>query len=276
MPELPEVETFRRFLLPRLKNKVIKSVNVYWSRLIKKPTNLDIFFKGLINQKFHDVKRRGKYLLFILDHHVLITHLRMEGRFFVTENDQSALMRNCLCKFALSDNHFLYYVDSRHFGTFHLEDKKDYFQHSGLKKLGLEPFDSQLTVSYLMNAWKKRTIAIKVALLEQTVITGIGNIYACEVLFLAKISPWKITNQLSTKSLKLIILHLQKVMQEAIAMKGTTIHTFSVNNQKGLYFSQLRVYAREHKPCLDCQTPILKKQINGRGTYYCPRCQRNN
>lgn len=114
------------------------------------------------------------------------------------------------------------------------------------------------------------------ALLEQTVLAGIGNIYACEILFLSQISPFIAANKLSQKALKLLIKNFQIVMEQAIAMKGTTIHTFSVNNQKGLYFSELKVYGRNDQPCFVCQTLIVKQQLNGRGTYYCPRCQKNN
>lgn len=275
MPELPEVETFRRFLSPRLKGKKIQKVEVYWPSLIKKP-NLHLTFQSkLINQTFLDLERKGKFLLFFLSDYVLVSHLRMEGKFFFTEHDQSALMQHCLCKFTFSDNTYLFYVDSRHFGTFHLENKATYLENSGLKKLGLEPFNPKLTEEYLAHAWKHRTICIKTALLEQTVVTGIGNIYACEILFASRISPFQKVNQLTAPQLQKIIVNCRQIMLEAIAMKGTTIHTFNVNNQKGLYFIQLKVYARQDKPCFNCRTLIIREKINGRGTFYCRHCQKN-
>ncbi len=275
MPELPEVETFCQFLLPKLKNKSIKEVEVYWKKLIKKPQNKAIFREKLLNEKFLTIKRRGKYILFFLQKYVLVVHLRMEGRFFFAKaGELNPEPANCLCKFFLSEGSCLYYVDSRHFGTFHLEKKQNYFNNSGLKKLGVEPFSDQLDEEYLLKHWQKRKINVKSALLEQTVIVGIGNIYACEILFLSKIWPYKKVNELSKKELKTIIENCQKIMKEAIKLKGTTIHTFSVDNKKGLYFNELKVYGRAQKPCFICNLSISKEKINGRGTFYCPSCQK--
>ncbi len=275
MPELPEVETFRRFLEKKVKGKKINKINLFFPKLIKKPYNYKKFPNFLVGLSIDEIKRKGKYLLFFLQKYVLIVHLRMEGK-FIFENVENKNQLHCSMEFIFEDNKRLYYCDSRKFGTFELELEKHYLENKGLKKLGLEPFDSKLTVSYLQKNWSKRTILIKTALLEQTVIAGIGNIYACEILFLSNISPFQKINTLNEKQLQKIITNLQKIMKKAIQLGGTTTKTFKVNERKGLFFKELKVYAKKNQKCFFCFDKILWIKINNRGTFYCPSCQKKD
>lgn len=273
MPELPEVETFRLFLESKIKHKTILNVQVFFSPVIKKPNDVNLFCRHLIGQKIHNIARKGKYLLFMLDDNVLIVHLRMEGGFEVNTN-KNKQPPHCLLEFEMSDHSFLRYVDSRRFGTFHLESKNNYINNPGVAKLGLEPFSNALNAHYLAKKWINRKILIKTALLEQTVIAGIGNIYACEVLYLTKISPYRLVNNVTLQELERLINNLRIIMTKAIQHKGTTISTFYVDDQQGMFYQQLQVYGRKGKKCMVCQTQIHKVKINNRGTYFCPQCQK--
>ncbi len=272
MPELPEVETIKEQLKLKLIGNQITKVNILWPNIIQDLTVED-FSKQIINQEIIDIKRRGKWLLIELKDYYLFVHLRMEGKFFFkTKKDLYDKHEHVI--FTLKDKRELRYHDLRKFGKMKLVSKTNLDKIDFLNKLGLEPFDKRLTVSYLKNKFKKRTIPIKTILLDQSIIAGIGNIYANEILFLAKINPLRRANELNNQELKLIIKYAKKVLKEAIKLGGTTIRSYlSLNNKKGLFQERLLIHGKQNKPCLNCQTMIKKIYINGRGTYYCPKCQ---
>ncbi len=177
MPELPEVETVRKGLIKKVKGKTIKKCLVRWNGIIAYP-DVNSFTKNITNQRINDIDRRGKFLRFILDDYYLISHLRMEGKYFI-KNHTEDLNKHDHVIFTLDDGLELRYNDTRKFGKMHLV-KKDELDKSPIAKLGKEPWDKDLTPKYLKDKLNKHK-AIKTLLLDQSIITGIGNIYADEI-----------------------------------------------------------------------------------------------
>lgn len=273
MPELPEVETVRRSLEPFIINQTIKKVTVSRDDMVLRG-NINSFKTILKNQTFHAIKRRGKYLLFILDNLILISHLRMEGKYYV-EPSSTPKMKHEHVRFDLENDMALIYHDVRTFGTFETVPKTAIHAIEPLKKLGLEPFDEGFSGKYLKEAFQSRNAPIKSVLLDQTVILGLGNIYADEVLFCAKISPTKKASKIRLKRLNDLAECTKIIIKEAINQGGTTIRTYhNVLGIDGLFQTSLNVHLKEHAPCITCQTPIKRIKINGRSTYFCPICQR--
>ena len=273
MPELPEVETVKENLKKRLINTKIKDVKVLYNNIIAYP-DTNTFEKTLKNKKVKDITRRGKFIIFDLEDYYLLSHLRMEGKYFIkNKNDQINKHEHVI--FNLDNNQELRYMDTRKFGKMFLIQKENIDTIGPLKELGLEPFDKKLTPNYLKEKIKNKIIPIKTALLDQSIIAGIGNIYADEILFLAHVNPLKKSNTLKEKELNNIIKSTKEVLNKAIAKGGTTIHTYtSVDGIKGTYQDSLFVHNKEKELCKVCQTQIKKIKVGGRGTYYCPHCQK--
>jgi formamidopyrimidine-DNA glycosylase len=271
MPELPEVETVKEKLKPRLINKKIVDVAVRWNNTI-----VDIepeeFQNKLKNQVFLDIRRRGKWLVFELSNYYLLVHLRMEGKFFFKNIDEE-LNKHEHIIFKLDDVELRFH-DTRKFGKMYLLDKSDIENKKPLNELGYEPFDDRLDVSYLKDKYKNKSLPIKEVLLDQKIIVGIGNIYADEILFLSRINPWKKAKELNTGELQSIIDNTKEVLKKAIELGGTTIRSYvSLDNKKGEFQDELYVHSRVNKECRVCGTIIKKDFIGGRGTYYCSTCQ---
>lgn len=261
MPELPEVRTVVKFL-NTLKN----------NQFIKIETHLEGMFSSelaekLINQKIKSVSSLGKYIIFHLTDYDLISHLRMEGKYYYQDTYEKTKHDHVI--FHLTSG-YLYYNDTRKFGTFDLRVDNTY-DMPPLSKLGKEPF--LITLEELYPKLKKSTRAIKSLLLDQHIISGIGNIYADEILFLSKINPKTKGNQLKKAQVKMIIDNAVIVLNEAIKAGGTTIHSFSSNADVGWFQLNLNVHLQYNKPCKVCKTPIKKTKINERTSYYCEHCQ---
>lgn len=272
MPELPEVETIKRQLIPRLVNKKIHNVKVFWPNIIANKTKEE-FINELSNQVFMDVTRKGKWLIFELTTDYLIVHLRMEGKFFLKSHNEEVNKHEHII-FDLGDIE-LRYQDTRKFGKMYLIKKEYLYTSKPISELGLEPFDSNLNVSYLKDKYIKKRLSIKEVLLDQSIVTGIGNIYANEILFLSKINPKRRSNELKNIEIERIINNTKDVLLKAIDLGGTTIRSYaSLNNEHGLFQSELKVHQREGQKCPICGTEIIKEKVGGRGTYYCPTCQK--
>lgn len=273
MPELPEVETVRKQLLNHLKNKTIKGINIIYNNVFE---NQDInkIKEEIKNQTISDIKRRGKWLIFELDDYDLLSHLRMEGK-YLYRNINDEINKHELIIFNIDDTFELRYKDTRKFGKMYLIKKEDLEKNSPLTKLGLEPWDKKLTTEYLKEKLKNKSLPIKTTLLDQTIITGIGNIYANEILFLSKINPHKKSKELSDKELESIIENTRKVLEKAIEEGGTTIRSYtSEEGVSGKFQNNLLVHKRENEKCPNCNTPISNDKIGGRSTYYCKKCQK--
>ena len=271
MPELPEVETVKNGLIKKVKSKTITKCIVGWDGIIAYP-NVPDFIKNITNQKINDIDRRGKFLMFILDDYYLISHLRMEGKYFIKEPTEP-LNKHDHVIFTLDDGMELRYNDTRKFGKMHLV-KKDELSISPIAKLGLEPWSPDLTTMYLKTKLNKKK-PIKTLLLNQSIITGIGNIYADEILFLSHINPETSGDKLTNNNLKDIIDNTKSVLEKAIKMGGTTIHTYTaVDGITGKFQQELLVHGKKDENCPICGTKIIKITVNTRGTYYCPKCQK--
>ena len=273
MPELPEVETVKETLKLKLLNRVIKDVDILYKGIIEYP-EVPIFIKNIKNQKVLNLSRKGKWIIIELDNYYLLSHLRMEGKyFFKTSNDE--ILKHEHVIFKLDNNTELRYMDVRKFGKMWLIEKDKINDIGPLKELGLEPWDKDLTPKYLKDKFKNKKLPIKTLLLDQSIITGIGNIYANEILFMSKINPLDTQDKLTTKDLQNIIDNTKKELESAIKKGGTTIRSYtSVDGVHGLFQQELYVHGKENNKCPNCNSNILKIKIGGRGTYYCPKCQK--
>ena len=273
MPELPEVETVRRSLRLKLVGKIIKDVKIYYNNIIDYPS-VNEFNKNIVNQRINDIDRYGKWLIFVLDDYYMLSHLRMEGKYFF-RNRNEELNKHEHVVFLLDDDIELRYMDVRKFGKMNLIPKDKIKEIGPLLELGLEPWDEKLDVFYLKEKYKKKKLPIKSVILDQSIIVGIGNIYADEILFLSGISPLKSASLLNEKDLSNIIKYTKIVLEDAIKKGGSTIRSYtSVDGIHGLFQQELNVHCKEGELCPKCNSVILKIKVGGRGTYYCEKCQR--
>ncbi len=271
MPELPEVETVVRTLARHLENRSITAVEIPYQRIIEFPT-ANAFIKQCQGQHFRDFKRRGKYLIFVLDDYNLVVHLRMEGKFFVKDNF-SRLTKHDHVLFVLDDGQKLYYNDVRKFGRMWLYPLDQ--EMRCLSTLGYEFFDKQMSVDYLLNLARQKDWELKRLLLDQSCILGVGNIYADEICWAMKKHPRTAINTLNKADFKKMISAGITILNKAITAGGTTIRSYSsAQGVSGRFQFSLKVHGRQDEKCYNCQTKILKDRVAGRGTYYCPNCQR--
>lgn len=271
MPELPEVETVKRALIEKVRGRKILDVNVKYMPIIAYPKVAN-FIEEIVNQTINDIDRRGKLLIFKLDNYDLISHLRMEGKYFIKSAD-CEISKHEHVIFKLDNDKELRYHDTRKFGKMYLV-KKGEITNTPILKLGLEPWDKNLTKEYLKIKLAKN-IAVKTLLLDQSIIAGIGNIYADEILFLSRINPTIKGINLTDENLLDIIKYTREILTKAISFGGTTIHTYtSVDGITGRFQQELLVHGKEFSPCPNCHGDIRKIFVNKRGTYFCPKCQK--
>lgn len=271
MPELPEVETVRRTLLNWCKGKVIKDVEIFYYKVLE-DINFSDFKSKIINQKINDVFRFGKYLFFILDEHTIISHLRMEGKYFFANDEDEYLKKHKIITFKLDDGNLIYH-DVRKFGKMKLVDKDKYMLDKSIVKLGKEPFT--ILPNELYNKVHCLNKKIKQCLLDQTIISGLGNIYVDEVLFDSGIDPNRNSKDITLDECKKVIESSIRILNKAIELKGSTIATYHFNNnESGGFQNEHKVYGKKGCKCSKCGTIIEKTRIAGRGTYYCPNCQK--
>ena len=273
MPEKPEVITVARKLEKRLIGRKILNVEVFHNNMIDYPS-IDEFKEKIKNQEIHSITTRGKWIEMTLDDYYLLFHLRMEGKFFFrTKDDEKNKHEHVI--FSLDNDEQLRFADVRKFGKVMLIEKDKINSMKPYTELGLEPWDKNLTSDYLKEKYKKKTLPIKSVLLDQSIITGIGNIYADEILFLCRINPLKRACDLTNKNRCDIIENTVKVLDKAIEEGGTTIRSYtSEEGVTGLFQNNLNVHQREKEKCRVWSSTIIKSKVGGRGTYYCPKCQK--
>ena len=268
MPELPEVETVVRGLREKVVGRIIRKVNIY--------PDVCSFQEKIKNQKINEINRYGKWIIFVLDNYYLLSHLRMEGKYFLKPKG-ATLEKHEHVSFVLDNDMELRYMDVRKFGKMQLIEKENINEIGPFLEMGLEPWDKKLNTLYLKEKFLRKKLPIKSCLLDQRIIVGIGNIYADEILFLSKINPLKEANSLSLEELERIIDNTKLVLEKAIEKGGTTIRSYtSLNGIHGLFQQELYVHSKEGQKCLICGSDILKIKVGGRGTYYCPKCQKNS
>ena len=274
MPELPEVETVKETLKLKLIGKKIKDVKIYYDGIIAYP-EIKEFSKQIKNLPIKDINRRGKWLMFDLDKYYLLSHLRMEGKYFF-KNKGDKLDNHEHVVFSLDSNEELRYRDTRKFGKMYLIKKEDINNVGPIKDLGLEPWDTNLTKEYLKDKYKTKKLPIKTVLLDQSIIVGIGNIYADEILFLSKLNPLIKCCDLKDDDLENIIKYTKEVLEKAIKLGGTTIRTYtSVDGVHGRFQNELLIHGKDKGICPNCGQAIKKIRVGGRGTYYCSNCQKD-
>ncbi|HLR08378.1 MAG TPA: DNA-formamidopyrimidine glycosylase [Bacillota bacterium] len=274
MPELPEVETIKNTLKHRVLDKTIESVNVYWPNIIKLPADIDQFKQLLKGQTIQGINRKGKFLLYRLTDYVLVSHLRMEGKYSLHKAGD-AIEKHTHVIFRFTDGTELRYKDVRKFGTMHVFKKGEELRHKPLNQLGPDPFTESFTPDYLFSKLKRTKRVIKTALLDQTIVAGLGNIYVDETLFKARIHPLTQSNHLTKKDVNKIYEETRTTLNRAIEQGGTTIRSY-VNSQGeiGMFQQELFVYGQVDKPCKHCGELITKMKVGGRGTHICPNCQK--
>ncbi len=270
MPEKPEVITVVNTLRKKLIGRTLEKVDVYWENIISYPS-VKAFKKKISKQTIHEITCRGKWILFSLDTDYLLIHLRMEGKFFFRHHETRDKHEHVV--FTLDQEEQLRYHDTRKFGKMLLIEKAKLETMDPIASLGYEYYDERLTPSYLKERLKKKSLPIKTVLLDQSIIAGIGNIYDDEILFLSHIHPLKKANTLTNKNLKEIIENTKITMEKAIKLGGTTIKSYeSAEGVHGKFQNELLVHTK--KECPVCNHKIEKIKVNGRGTYYCPKCQK--
>jgi formamidopyrimidine-DNA glycosylase len=278
MPELPEVETIRRGLAKQLPGRTVLAAQVLRPDSIGHPGAED-FARQVVGHRILSVDRRGKYLMIRLDREAgLSVHLRMSGRLIVVpskkKKDPGPHVRVII---TMDGGGELWFEDMRVFGRIWYVPPGEAFEDvvSGLADLGIEPLDGALNGKFLKNALANRNQPIKSALLDQTVIAGIGNIYADETLHLSKVKPNKPSNSLSSKQYDLLAENIRAVLSRAIGLGGSSIRNYvDAEGVNGNYQHIAFVYGREGEPCLTCKTKITRIKLAGRSAHFCPRCQR--
>ncbi len=270
MPELPEVETIVRTLEKSLLNEKIIGVEFLYPKLQEEDSEFDI--TDLLGKTFTSFDRRGKYLIFELDHeYYWIVHLRMEGKFHLYKKELPASKHTHLI--LQTNAHWIHYLDVRKFSRMALVKNKD--EYFVKKNLGLEPFDSKMDWRYLKKEISKSSRSIKAILLDQSIVVGIGNIYADEILFETKIHPLKKGNELRNKDFKNLEVAIPKILNEAILQGGTTIRSYtSALDVTGRFQVALKAYGQEGKECANCNTIMTRIKVAGRSTVFCKRCQK--
>ncbi len=267
MPELPEVETIRNELLPYVIGRTITGVTLFWERIVRSPS-VEEFVSKVVGQEITGLTRRGKYLFFNLSGgELLVMHMKMTGSLLIDPTDD----RFTRAILYLDNGSALHFWDPRKFGVVWLaEDDSDVSS-----KLGPEPLEDEFTVEILTRLLQKRTAPVKPVLLDQSVIAGIGNMYADEALFDSKIHPLKPAGSLSRAEVKRLHASIVKVLRKALYKKGASVRNYiRPDGKPGTAHDEFNVAHGVGKNCPDCGTPIQRIVVRGRGTYLCPNCQR--
>jgi len=281
VPELPEVEILVRHLRPALRGKSICGIEVRRPRVLR-PTSARLFKKVLKGARFLDVTRRGKYLLFKMrlrqrEPRLLVGHLGMTGRMYLLEPDKP-LPKHAAVVFQLKAHRFVF-EDTRYFGRLTLET-------GGIEALGPEPLSADFALKPFSEALARSAQSIKVKLLDQSIVAGIGNIYASEALFRARISPRLAARRLDQAQAKRLLSSIRETLNRAITFGSTVpLNYAGESGRDGLFYygaspeasaryhERLQVYDREGLPCFRCGTPIRRIVQAARSTFFCPVCQ---
>lgn len=275
MPELPEVEVVRCGLAAHLRGRCLTGVEVLHPRAVRRHSaGIDDFQVTLEGRTFAEPRRRGKYLwLPFTDGDALVVHLGMSGQFRV--DDEPADDRHTRVRFHLDDGRQVRFVDQRTFGGVHLSVEGAELP-TEIAHIGRDPFDPEFDVEDAISRFRRRRSGVKRALLDQAIVSGIGNIYADETLWRCRIHPERACERLSRHAWREIIDAATAVMEEALAQGGTSFDALyvNVNGESGYFERGLAAYGREGSPCQRCGALIVREAFMNRSSFRCPRCQR--
>jgi formamidopyrimidine-DNA glycosylase len=278
VPELPEVETVRRGLQKILEGEVIEGVEVRDTRL-RYPVDEKKLGRGLPGRRIKELRRRAKYLLILLEadgareEACLIIHLGMSGRVYFSKKEETAQPHTHVI-FSLRGGRELHFRDPRRFGLVDLVPLASLEDDRRFSSLGVEPLSDECSAEYFFDRSRKLRQPVKNFLMDSRRVVGVGNIYASEALFLARVHPQRAVGRISLETWGRITAVVKEVLGEAIRQGGTTLNDFQGPDGTAGYFQVLlRVYGREGEDCSECGATVRKKVLAGRSTYYCPRCQ---
>ncbi|MEI6287116.1 MAG: DNA-formamidopyrimidine glycosylase [Bacillota bacterium] len=273
MPELPEVETIRRMLEPKIVGRTISVCAVYLERMIKSPTATE-FIERVTGAKIIALNRRGKFLLLNISTGLIVIHLRMTGRLVLRDIGEAADKYRRV-EFVLDNETALTYADTRTLGTLHYFAGENAVSIGCLRTMGPEPLSSQFTEAKLQQALSASARTIKALLLDQSVIGGLGNIYVDEALFVAEIKPTRSGKSLNVDEITALYVAINSTIAKAIANCGTSFRDYVDGaGNKGHNQDELLVYGRKNQQCVHCDSPILYGRVAGRGTHWCEQCQK--
>lgn len=272
MPELPEVDVMKAGLKELTVGKTIESVEVYWDAIIDQPA-VEEFKEDLVGEQILDVRRKGKYLIFKLSNHDLVSHLRMTGGYSL-ETSEFEKDDYTHVIFDFDDGSHLLYHDIRKFGRMYLLGKNESKTFAPLLKLGPEPVMEELDFMEFITELGDYNVPIKSLLLDQTFIAGLGNIYADESLFRAQIHPLTPANALDRGQAVKLYYAITDIIRIAMTEGGSSIRNYkNAFGEEGNFQNYMKVYGKEGEPCQVCFTPIEKIKVGQRGTHFCPQCQ---
>ncbi|WP_025028950.1 DNA-formamidopyrimidine glycosylase [Caldalkalibacillus mannanilyticus] len=279
MPELPEVEVVARTIRKEISGKVIEQVDVFWPRIIKHPDDQEVFKAILEGQVIGDIKRIGKYLIISIgDSYELVVHFRMTGKFKMIPQEERIEKHLHLFFHFQQEEEGLAYHDVRKFGDFFLVPKGEYQVIKGLSRAGVDPLSAEFTYPLFRSLIKGKNRHIKALLLDQSVITGLGNYICDEVLWFHEgkgVHPKRLASSLSERECKQMFTRIHEVIRESIRLGGNSFRNFSYGDgMKGDFKKMLKIYGRLNEPCFQCSSQIEKTIVGGRTSHYCPKCQK--
>lgn len=281
MPELPEVETIRRTLEPLLADRTIAGAELYLAKALRGCTP-EAWPCLVTGRKIARLERRGKHLIMVLakpgNHEeaplALVFHLRMTGQLIHGPGGRPR-ERHTTAVLTLDDGTELHFIDTRKFGVMNLIPYGRWDEVSSMSRLGPEPFSPSFTLTYFQNTLRRRKGKIKAVLLDQSVVAGLGNIYTDEALYRARIHPERMASSLDFEEVRRLYQAIKEVLQEGIAYRGTSVRDYADGlGQPGSFQERLAVYGRAKQACPSCGQPLARTVVAGRGTYFCPVCQR--
>jgi len=266
MPELPEVETIKNEIAPVMVGRKIKTVEIFWDGMVKQPSAKE-FCARVTGRTIEKITRRGKYLFLHLDKNgILMMHMKMTGSLLINP----AHSRFTRAVLHLDNGTAIHFSDPRKFARMWLEKNED----AVIDKLGPEPIDKDFTVKTLADILKNRTAPVKAVLLDQAIIAGIGNMYADEALYDARVHPAKAAEKLSPAEIKRLHSSIRKVLLKGIEKKGASVRDYvRPDGKPGTAHDDFVVAHGTGKTCSSCGGSIQRIVVRGRGTYLCPKCQ---
>lgn len=277
MPELPEVETIKNQLQEKIVGKKIKAVEIQLSKMIQGVSALE-FKEKIVGTKIEKIWRRAKLLIINLSsNYSLVIHLKLTGRLiYLSQNSKLKTQKYLHIVYYFDDDSVLVYSDWRQFGYVKLIETKKLDDLFKKEKFGPEPLEKNFTLEKFKKLLaEKPRQKIKPLLMDQTFLAGVGNVYAQEACFCAKILPTRVVRTLKEKEISDLYHCLIKILKESIRYRGSSVDTYvDVEGKTGEYVSRLKVYDREKEKCFRCADQIKKMTLAGRGTYFCPECQK--